>query len=89
MRTLRGVVVSLRPSNRDLPAYLHDVIGGQPEEVGDMNGVALHRGKQGLLPCRKGLPVRTSAIALILIYLQNSASLLWSPSGDFGVHHGA
>ena len=66
MRTLWGIVISLRRLDRDLPAYLHDVIGRQPEEVGDMNGVALHRGKQGLLPCRKGLPVRTSAIALIL-----------------------
>jgi para-nitrobenzyl esterase len=35
-------------SDRNLPTDFNDAVGGQSEEVGDMNGVALHRREQRL-----------------------------------------
>ena len=35
----------------------NNVVGRQPEVVGDVNGVALHRGEERLFPCRQSLPV--------------------------------
>src|ERR1700747_562324 len=43
--------------DRDLPSDLDDLIGGQAEEIADMDRVALHHGEERLLPCGKALAV--------------------------------
>ena len=51
--------------DRNLPPDLNDLIGWQAEEVTDMNGVALHHGKQPLLPGRQTLAIFTADDGLV------------------------
>jgi hypothetical protein len=43
--------------DRDVPAEFDDVFARKPEEVGDMHGVAFHRGEERLLPFGQTLSV--------------------------------
>src|SRR5215468_5098671 len=43
--------------DRDLPADLDHLLGRQPEVIGDVRGIALHRGKYHFLPTRKAFSV--------------------------------
>src|ERR1700753_1504222 len=43
--------------NRNLPPDLDHLIGREAEKVADVNGIALHHGKEGLLPSRQALAV--------------------------------
>src|SRR5262249_51916575 len=46
----RGVCPLACRSDRNLPPDLDDLVGRQAEEIADMDGVALHHGKDPLLP---------------------------------------
>src|SRR5215472_7265691 len=48
---------SLDPLDGHLAADLHDLVGGQAEEVADMDGVALHDREYPLLPGRQAVAV--------------------------------